>query len=356
LRDWRALATVRERARGISSMLKTTFYFERLGLLLALGASALTFGCASRSAAPTPAPPPGPASVAPAAKATGDSPVAQGPGVAAAARPKLQACYDTARARDPELAVHTVALFFAREGKVVFADVELPQTPELARCLGDALVGSAQEGPSHEPGALGYSSLRLDFGPPASAPPPPPTLADLRARHRRIVLDALRRGALRESDPPVREVLNPPPPSPTAAMQAELDACHKQALAAHPGLVLQRHVIYLARGRRMLLADVNIPEAPELARCVVDRIVTWSSPFSEGAETVVSGLFIHLGGPERLPDAPAHAYAELARRDALVQRALQLGLISADDPLLARLKRPQPGMGQAGPASAPPPH
>jgi hypothetical protein len=330
-------------------MLKTTSYFEHLGLLLALGASALTFGCASRSTAP--------ASVAPAAKAKGDSPVAERPDVAAAARPKLQACYDTARARDPELAVHTVALFLAREGKVVFADVELPPTPELARCLGDALVGSVHGGPmAQEPGALAFGGTRLDFGPPVSAPPPPPTPAELRARHRRFILEGLRHGALRESDPPVRELLNPPPPWPTAAMLAELDACHKQALAAHPGLVLHRNVHYLARGRRVLLADVHIPEAPELGRCVVDRIVTWPSPFSEAAGTVVSGLFIDLGGPERLPDPPADLHAELAHRDALVQRALRAGLISADDPLLERLKRPQPGLGQAPPASAPPPH
>ena len=309
--------------------------------------AALTFGCASHSDAPP--------SAVPADKAKGDSPAA-GP-LDVAARPKLQACYDTARARDPQLAVHTVAQFFVREGKVVFADVELPQTPELAQCLADALVGSAHEMPmAHEPGAFATGGIWLHFGPPASAPPTPPTLAEVRARSRRMVLEALRRGALHESDPPVRELLNPPPPWPTAAMKAELDACHKQALSAHPGLELHRDVIYLARGPRILLADVNIPEAPELGRCVVDRVVTWLSPFSEASTTVVSGLFIDLGGPERFPDPPADLHVELARRDALVQRALQRGLISADDPLLERLKRPPPASGQASPASARPLH
>src|SRR5204863_3800458 len=128
-----------------------------------------------------------------------------------------------------------------------------------------------------------------------------------------------------------------------------------QALSTHPGLVLHRNVIYLARGRRVLLADVNIPEAPELERCIVDRIVSWPSPFSVASETVVSGLFIDLGGPEQFPDPPADLNAELARRDALVQRALQQGLISRDDPLLERLKRPELTTGQTPPASAPPP-
>jgi len=131
-------------------------------------------------------------------------------------------------------------------------------------------------------------------------------------------------------------------------MQAELDACHRDALHSHPGLVLHRDVIYLARGSKVLLADVNIPEAPELQRCVLERIQTWSSPFSSSSSSssegaILSGFFLDLGAPEEFPDQPPGTLtAMLARRRALIARALELGLIAANDPLLQRFEDPRP--------------
>jgi len=263
---------------------------------------------------------------------------------------KLQACYATAKLENPALSVHTTALYFAREGKLVFVDVTLPETPKLARCLSDAVLTSyVFDAPAaRAPGTIAVGSLPIDLGPPLAAPAPRPSLAEIRARDRRVTLEALRQGALRASDPIVRDTLNPPPPWPTREMQAELDACHRDALRSQPGLVLHRDVIYLARGSKVLLADVNIPEAPELRRCVLERIQTWSSPFSNSSSSssegaVMSGFFLDLGGPEEFPDQPPGTLtAELARRRALVARALELGLIANNDPLLQRFEDPRP--------------
>ncbi|HEX2673569.1 MAG TPA: hypothetical protein VHM25_21965, partial [Polyangiaceae bacterium] len=128
-------------------------------------------------------------------------------------------------------------------------------------------------------------------------------------------------------------------PWPTPAMRAELDACHRDAVRSGPPLVLHRDVIYLARGSQVLLADVSIPESPELRRCALERILKWSSPFSGSFEgTTLSGFFMDLGGAEEFPDPPGSLTAELNRRRALVEHALELGLIQADDPLLERFK------------------
>ena len=272
-------------------------------------------------------------------------PVAHSEGFGTASeRAKLQACYDSARSQHPDLSVHTTALYFARGGKLVYADVELPQTPKLARCLSDALLSSHpfEAQAAQQPGTVASGALRIDLGPTLPRPSPRPTLAEGRARYRRVTLEALQQGALRQSDPPVREMLNPPPPWPTPEMRAELDACHRDALSSHPGLVLHRDVIYLIRGSKVLLADVSIPEAPELRRCVLERIQTWSSPaaFSgSSAAATLSSFFIDLGGPEEFPDHPPESLtAELARRRTLINRALELGLIQPDDPLVERFK------------------
>lgn len=271
---------------------------------------------------------------------------------------KLHACYAEARAQQPELAVHTVALYFARDGKVVFADVELPESPQLARCLADGLLGSvAFVGPAGQPpGTLASGGRPIDLGPPLTTPAPRPTLADVRARWQRVTLEALQRGVLRDSDAVVREMMAPAPAWPTAEMRAELGRCHQEATKLHPGLVVHRDVIYLTRGGKVLLADVSIPEAPELQRCVLERITTWSSPFSGVSETVLSGFFIDLGGPEEFPDRPPQLRAEFARRAALVDRAVALGLINADDPLRKRFGHgPAESTRGAAAGNAPPP-
>lgn len=304
----------------------------RLVLLGGLGC-----GCAPRVAATT--------SAAPEAKAEPQAPAPERLGMAAA-QAKLRACYDNARERDPALAAHTVIQYFARGGRIVFADVELPQAPALAQCFREALLGSDIGGPgAQEVGSFSSGGMPLHFGPAPLPPTPPPSPAEWRARNRRMTLEALRSGVLHEDDLIVRELLNPAPPWPTAAMRAELDACHHEALSAHPGLVLHRSVFYLSRGRRVLLATVSTPEAPALARCLEDRIATWASPFPETSGSELSSFFIDLGGPEQFPDPPVDLTSELARRDALVERARKLGLISADDPLLERLKRTSPGEG-----------
>ncbi|HEX2673162.1 MAG TPA: hypothetical protein VHM25_19915, partial [Polyangiaceae bacterium] len=125
----------------------------------------------------------------------------------ASERAKLQACHADASLQDPKLSVHTTALYFARDGKIVFVDVTLPKTPELARCLSDALLGSHPfEAPvAQGQGSVASGALRIDLGPPLSAPAPRPTLSEVRARYRRVTLEAVRQGALHESDPVVRE-------------------------------------------------------------------------------------------------------------------------------------------------------
>jgi len=260
-------------------------------------------------------------------------------------RAKLEACYADARLQNPDLSVHTSALYFAREGKLVFVDVELPETPKLAHCLSEAILSSHPfEAPiearaAHGSEAVASGAIGIDLGPPPAVPPPRPTLSEVRARVRRVTLEALRQGALHESDAVVRETLNPPPPWPTRDMLAQLDECHRDALRSGAPLVLHRDVLYLARGSQVLLADVSIPEAPELRRCVLERIVKWQSPFPGSSEaTTLSGFFLNLGGAEEFPDPPGTLTAELARRRALLERARELGLIQADDPLLERFK------------------
>src|SRR5689334_5960699 len=113
---------------------------------------------------------------------------------------KLQACYAEARVHNPELSVHTLALFFARDGKLVFVDVELPETPQLARCLSDAILTSYAFELPGEPasGVAGGGALRIDLGPPLTVPAPRPSMAEMSERQRRATLAALKQGALRE--------------------------------------------------------------------------------------------------------------------------------------------------------------
>jgi hypothetical protein len=233
-------------------------------------------------------------------------------------------------------------LYFARDGKVVFADVELPESPQLARCLADAMLGSVErEGPFPEtPGTISSGARRIDLGPPLTTPTRRPTLAEVRARYQRVTLAALQQGVLRESDDLVRAMRSPAPAWPTEAMRAELGACHRDASPSHPGLEVHREVIYLTRGGQILLADVSIPEAPELQRCVLERISSWSAPFPDASATLLSSFFIDLGGPEEFPDHPLELTAERARRLALIDRAVALGLMTPDDPLRKRFTAP----------------
>ena len=195
---------------------------------------------------------------------------------------------------------------------------------------------------------------RIDLGPPLTTPRPRPTLTEVRARQQRVTLAALRQGVLRESDDLVREMRSPPPAWPTPAMRAELAVCHRDASLSHPGLVVHREVIYLTRAGKILLADVSIPEAPELLRCVLERISSWSAPFPNASVTVLSTFFIDLGGPEDFPDHPIDLPAELARRRALVERAVALGLMPADDPLRKQFAAP-PLVQPPAPAHEPKP-
>ena len=298
-------------------------------LLVGLVLGALLNGCGSQHAAP---------------RQSGAE--IAGPG-GAASHAKLQPCFEEAKAADPNLSVHTDAWYFARDNKVVFVDVELPGAPQLAACLRQAILGSSIGGPPvvRTPGSFSGGGMPIDWGPPETNPKPRLTAEEFQARHRRVVLEALRQGALRPDDPPVRELLNPAPPWPTVEMRAELEACHRAA----PELSLQRIVMYLTRGGRVLLADVSIPENLELQRCVLQRIAGWASPFSSSSETVLSSFLIELGEPEEraVIGTRDRLQAELARRDALVRRALELGLIKADDPLFERLRAPGGGASTA---------
>jgi hypothetical protein len=264
-------------------------------------------------------------------------------------RAKLQACYDGAKVNNPSLSVHTIALYFARDGKLVFVDVDLPASPQLARCLREAMLSWPAFGPpvAGPPGSFSSGAIRIDFGAPSTTPTNSPTAEEFEARFHRITLEALRAGALRPDDPPVRELRSPAPPWPTPQMRAELEACHRAS--SQPTLPLRRNVFFLTRGGRVLLADVAIPEDSGLEQCVLQRIVGWESPVSSESETVLSSFLIELGGPEELTDEVMRARlnGELTRRDALVRRALQLGLLESSDPLLERLKARPAGASAA---------
>src|SRR4051812_8174869 len=212
VRRWRDRARIKVTTAGLVSL---------SGLRALTGLSA---GCATVEAEP---------------EARLQQPAPNGSGIATTSyQAKLQACYADAQRHDPGLSVHTVALYFARDGKLVFVNVELPETPKLERCLSDVILSSyafeAPGGPGS--GATASGALRIDLGPPLTIPLPRPSLAEVRARHQRATLAALQQGALRESDPVVREVLNPPPPWPTPEMRAGLEACHRDSLKSHPGL------------------------------------------------------------------------------------------------------------------------
>jgi hypothetical protein len=77
----------------------------------------------------------------------------------------------------------------------------------------------------------------------------------------------------------------------------------------------------------------QVREAPS----VLERVSSWSSPVANASDTVLSGFFIDLGGPEAFPDPPVDLTTERARRPALVDRAVALGLMPPDDPLRKQL-------------------
>lgn len=137
-------------------------------LLVGLGLGAFVNGCGSRHPAPATAAGQGEAESA-------------GPG-SAAHRAKLQPCFDQAKAEDPNLSVHTVAWYFARDGKVVFVDVELPEAPQLAGCLKQAILGSSIGGPpvARTPGSFSGGGMPIDWGPPEANPKPRPTAEESR--------------------------------------------------------------------------------------------------------------------------------------------------------------------------------
>jgi hypothetical protein len=100
-------------------------------------------------------------------------------------------CYRASLLTHPDLSVRTVVNYVARNGKVVFAYTEIPQAPELERCIARKMVG--WEGPPG-PLALGGGLVQLGRQPPS--PPPVPSAANLHARSQRAFDAAVSAGVV----------------------------------------------------------------------------------------------------------------------------------------------------------------
>ena len=250
----------------------------------------------------------------------------------------LRRCFEGARRTQPDLSVDATATILARGQRIVYAEIEPLVAPELEQCFTAALMQHSVTPAltSVDPNALSIGGIALRFGLPAGSPPRRPSLREVRAMLERFKQHVLERGLLRPNDALYREWLSPPPPWPGPGERAELEACYRAALPAHPGLVLHRSVLFLQRDGRVLLTDVLIPEAPELARCVTERVAGWRGPItqSEGGGSVFSSFFLDLGAPPEYPDAlPADDFFK--RRRALIERAHSAGLLPDDDPFWA---------------------
>jgi hypothetical protein len=100
-------------------------------------------------------------------------------------------CYRASLPTHPDLSVRTVVNYVARNGKVVFAYTEIPQAPELERCIARKMVG--WEGP---PGPLALGGGLVQLGPQPQSPSPVPSAADLHARSQRAFDAAVSAGVV----------------------------------------------------------------------------------------------------------------------------------------------------------------
>ena len=122
---------------------------------------------------------------------------------------------------------------------------------------------------------------------------------------------------------------------PNAAQRAELEDCYAAMHGSHPGLSIHRSVNYLARAERVVLADVQVPQAPELAACFMERIHGWKVPLAGASyRCILDTFWIDIGAPA---DWPEDVRPILSRRTRLVAEALQRGLMRERDPLLGEL-------------------
>ncbi|HET9957448.1 MAG TPA: hypothetical protein VFQ61_23275 [Polyangiaceae bacterium] len=284
---------------------------------------------------------------------SGESAAASAPPVrhdSATERAALDACYAASSAQHPGLSVNSTALYLVRGGKYIYVDFELAEAPELARCIRESMLQwQAFQPPGSDPGAVGVGGRPIRLGPAPTERPAAETFAAHRERWRRVVNSALEKGILDRNDPIVQETLHPKPEWPSQAQRAQLESCYANHVSTKPTPELHLEAIYLARGARVLLADVLLPDpkaprAPEFAACLAGRIQSWPAPFEGTRETVFSSFFIHLGtNKEEFPNLPASPELLLARRRGLILRAADLRLVSQDDPVWALLNQ-QPGL------------
>lgn len=80
----------------------------------------------------------------------------------------LQTCYEEASARAP-VEAHTIGRYLALGDTMMLVRVELPEAPELASCIEDAVMQEAPPGWSRAPDSLASGSFAIDLGGPAKA-------------------------------------------------------------------------------------------------------------------------------------------------------------------------------------------
>jgi hypothetical protein len=256
-----------------------------------------------------------------------------------ALKAELRTCFDAAARNQPGLSVDTQAMTLFRGERTVFVDIEIADQPQLVACFTRAIMERKLPSSVVARGdELGAGGIALRFVP-AELPRVKPKLGEVRARLERFERRALASGVVQPRDRLYDEWMHAEdtPAWPTPSQLEELQTCYCAALHAHPGLVLHRDVFYLQRDGTVLFADVQIPEAPELARCIAARVQAWQGRFARApiSGTFVTSFKVDFGAPPEFPDR-SEGESMVTRRDAFLQRAMKARVLASDDPLWQR--------------------
>jgi hypothetical protein len=285
-------------------------------VVASLGVALGAFSCTRDTPAPTPA-----ASLD-AGAATEPRSAGRLNGVSLA---ETERCYAAALQNNPALTVETEAHWVRRNGRVTFVLLEMPEAPDLVRCIRRAIEHQQRDDFAGR-ALLSFGFFPIRIG--KRADDRRPSRREFKARARRFLDTAFAYGAISPGELPAVTTNE----FPNEEQQDELQTCYEAARREQPELIVHRKVLYLARAKKVLLADVQVPDAPELAKCLIERIEHWACPH---ASSVLSSFWIDLGAA---PEWPATERDFHARRARLLSRALEQSLIAPDDPLFEELK------------------
>ena len=122
----------------------------------------------------------------------------------------MRVCHERAQARGGPHEVHGIGQYLALGDTMLAVHVPLPDAPELARCIEEAVADEPPPGPPGAPNAFASGSFAIDLG----GPPPPFTPGDVerhldahRAGLEQLVRQVVARGVLPADHFFVREVL-----------------------------------------------------------------------------------------------------------------------------------------------------